>query len=174
MAPPKIKVRGAARNKGIPSGYLLGRSSSGTGDVELLDLAELRGLGVASAGSVAGIGSTHGFGFFAGGLLADGELLGSATYPVDITFATGDAGSSVTSEFPAAASAVMVVQAPDPSSGLFVQVGTFTFAAHSKTATIAWGSGTYTLKAGKVLKLLAPHPADASLANVHGLIVGTE
>jgi len=174
MAPPKIKVRGAARNKGIPSGYLLGRSSSGTGDVELLDLNELRDFGVASTSSVAGIGGTHGFGFFDGGLLADGELLGSATYPVDITFATGDSGSSVTAEFPASATAVMNVLAPDPSSGLNVVVGTFTFAAHSKIATVAWGTGTYTLKAGSVLKLLAPSPPDAGLANVHGTVVGTE
>lgn len=172
MAPPRIKVRGAGRSKGIPSGYILGRISSGTGDVELLDKSGQRAAGIASSGQVASVAGTHGFGFFSGGLLADGELLGSATFPSDITFASG--GGSVTSEFPAAALAVLNLKAPDPSSGLDIVVGTFTFAAGSKTAVIVWGTGTYTLVAGKVLKLLAPHPADFSLANLHGTVTGSE
>lgn len=45
--PPPIKVRGAARSKGIPSGYIMGRSSSGNGDVELLKINDLRRMGVA-------------------------------------------------------------------------------------------------------------------------------
>lgn len=52
MAPPKIKVRGAGRSKGIPKGYVLGRTSNGSGDVELLNIAQLRRLGVASTGDV--------------------------------------------------------------------------------------------------------------------------
>lgn len=55
MSPPNIKVRGAGRAKGIPPGYVLGRTSGGTGDVELLSLAELRKLGVASAADLGQI-----------------------------------------------------------------------------------------------------------------------
>ena len=46
MSPPRIKVRGAARSKGVPAGYVLGRVSGGNGDVELLRIADLERLGV--------------------------------------------------------------------------------------------------------------------------------
>lgn len=55
MAPPPIKVRGAGRSKGIPKGYILGRTSQGTGDVELLGLGNLRAMGVATRQDVASI-----------------------------------------------------------------------------------------------------------------------
>lgn len=174
MAPPPIKVRGAGRSKGIPQGYILGRSSRGNGDVELLRAGDFRAVGIASAGQIAAVTGVHGFGFFAGGTLADSELLGSGTFPVDITFVNSDPNSSVTAEFAPASTAVLNVKAADPISGLDVVVATFTFAASSKTAVIAWTGGSYTLPAGKVIKLIAPHPADTSLANVHGTITGSE
>lgn len=55
MPPPPIKVRGAGRSKGIPSGYIMGRSSSGTGDVELLKLNDLRRMGVAGKQDIAAV-----------------------------------------------------------------------------------------------------------------------
>lgn len=64
MAPPKIKVRGAGRSKGIPKGYVLGRTSAGSGDVELLNIGQLRKLGVASTGDVGqALTSAATFGF---------------------------------------------------------------------------------------------------------------
>jgi hypothetical protein len=172
MSPPPIKVRGAGRAKGIPAGYLLGRTSEGTGDVELLNLAELRKAGVASAGSVAATDAKTGFGFFIGGLPNNNELIGSATYPTNVQFVSGD--GAVTSGFPAAASAVLNLQAPDPTTGLPVNVGTITFAASSKTGVIAWSAGAYTLLAGKALSLYAPTPVDASLADISGTVNGTK
>lgn len=172
MSPPKIKVRGAGRAKGIPSGYILGRISPGTGDVELLNSAGQRRAGIASAGGVATADAATGFGFFAGGLPLDNELLGSASFANDVTFASGD--GSVVSGFPAAASAVLHLKAPDPTTGLPVVVGTFTFAAGSTTAVIAWGTGSYVLKAGKVLSLYAPTPVDASLGDISGTVNGTK
>lgn len=172
--PPPIKVRGAARSKGIPQGYILGRSSRGNGDVELLRPGNFRAVGLASAGQIAAVTGVHGFGFFAGGTLLDAELLGSGTFPGDISFVNGDPNSSVTAEFASAATAVLNVKAADPITGLDVVVATFTFSAGNKTAAIAWTGGSYILKAGKVIKLFAPHPADTSLANVHGTITGSE
>lgn len=49
MAPPKIKVRGAARAKGIPAGYILGRVSPGNGDVELIQPVDFQRLGIQPA-----------------------------------------------------------------------------------------------------------------------------
>lgn len=172
MSPPRIKVRGAGRAKGIPTGYILGRTSDGTGDVELLNLTELRKAGIAPVGQVAAADALTGFGFFCGGLPLDNELLGSASYPNDVSFASGD--GSVTAGFAAAATAVMNLKAPDPTTGLPVVVGTFTFAAGSKTAVIAWTGGTYVLKAGKVLSLYAPTPVDASLGDISGTVNGTK
>lgn len=60
MAPP-IKVRGAGRSKGIPSGYLMGRSSAGNGDVELLNLNAVRRMGVASHADVNAVKTTIAF-----------------------------------------------------------------------------------------------------------------
>lgn len=53
MTIPNIKVRGAARGKGIPSGYILGRFGPGTGDVQLLQLSHLRSFGLASRRDLA-------------------------------------------------------------------------------------------------------------------------
>lgn len=50
--PPPITVRGAGRSKGVPSGYILGRSSKGNGDVELLSARDFHGVGIASTASV--------------------------------------------------------------------------------------------------------------------------
>lgn len=55
MAPPPIKVRGAARSKGIPQGYILGRSSKGNGDVELLSASDFRRVGIATTTQLASI-----------------------------------------------------------------------------------------------------------------------
>lgn len=53
MSPPPIKFRG--RTKSIPGGYVLGRNASGNGDVQLLSLRELRGMGLASHTDVSGV-----------------------------------------------------------------------------------------------------------------------
>lgn len=53
MSPPPIKFRG--RTKSIPGGYVLGRSASGNGDVQLLSLRELRGMGLASHTDVGSV-----------------------------------------------------------------------------------------------------------------------
>lgn len=173
MAPPSIKVRGAARGKGIPKGFILGRTSKGTGDVELLNLAELRKAGIANTGSVAQAAAATGFGFFAGGLPTDNERLGSASYARNVTFTSADPGSRVSAKFPAAASAVMNIRAPSPSTGLPIAVGTITFAAGSKNGVVAWSGGQYVLPAGTALDLYAPTPVDGSLADITGTVVGS-
>lgn len=172
MSPPRIKVRGAGRAKGIPTGYILGRTSPGTGDVELLNSVGQRQAGIAGVGQVAAADAATGFGFSIGGLPTDNEFIGSATYPTNVTFASGD--GSVVSGFPAASTAVMNIKAPDPTTGLPVVVGTLTWAAGSKTAVIAWSGGSYTLLAGKALSLYAPTPVDASLGDISGTVNGTK
>jgi hypothetical protein len=58
MAPPNIKVRGAGRAKGIPPGYLMGRVSGGTGDVELIRIADLRRTGANDATAISSAAMT--------------------------------------------------------------------------------------------------------------------
>jgi hypothetical protein len=53
MSPPKITYRPGS--KGVPSGYILGRTSQGTGEAELLNLRSLRSLGLATHADVGNV-----------------------------------------------------------------------------------------------------------------------
>jgi hypothetical protein len=169
MAPPKIRIRGA--RSPIPQGYILGRSSGGTGEVQLLNIQQLRGMGIATHADVKSSVRTAGFGFYAGGLLKAGELLGTAVYSRNVTWLSGVAGDAVTSLLPAHAPAVFTMVAV--VGGSPTTVGTITFAAGSMVGVVAWTSG-FVLVAGAPLKLYAPAAADSTLADISGVIVGTE
>ena len=110
-----------------------------------------------------------GFGFFVGGKLVSGELLGSAIYSSAVTF-TNTSGSDIKSLIPAIASAVFTLKAV--VLGVATGVATITFPSGSNTGTVAWSGGTYTLPLGGSLQLYAPSPADTNLAFVNGSING--
>lgn len=165
MSTPKIRLRGIRSR--VPKGYILGRSSSGKGEVELLDLRSLRQIGVASSGSVARNKSPIGFGFYAEGLLANHELLGSAVFGIDVTFTDDATGTAVTCIIPPTADATLTLV-----DNTLTQVGTIVFLAGATTATVAWAGGTYTLVAGTPLRLYAPTPADTTLADISGTVTG--
>ncbi len=165
MSTPKIRLRGIRSR--IPTGYVLGRSSSGKGEVELLNLRQLSHIGVASAQAVARGKGAIGFGFFAEGLLLDHELLGSAVFGVNVTFSDGAEGTAVTCLLAATSDAEFTLV-----DNTMVTVGTITFLAGETTATVAWVGGEYTLLAGTPLRLYAPTPADPTLADISGTVIG--
>lgn len=164
MSPPRIKMRG--NRTPIPTGYLVGRVSSGRGDQELINLQSLRQMGIATHQDVAASVNPAGFGFFAGGHLADHELLGAAVFARPVQFVSPDPANVVTSLVGAtgAAAFTMVV------GGL--TVGTITMAG--TVGTVAWSGGNYTLAAGTPMSLFAPTPADATLASVSGIVTGSK
>ena len=112
-----------------------------------------------------------GFGFFAGGNLAAGELLGSAVYPFDMLFPGTSWASEIKSEFPATSTAVFTMVNTSTSA----VVGTITFSAGSATGVVAWSpTSPYTLPATQRLWIFMRHLCPIrTVAYVTGLIQGT-
>lgn len=166
MSPPRIKLRGS--RVPIPPGYVVGRISAGRGDEELLNLQSLRQMGVAGTSDVSQAVSPAGFGFFAGGLLLAGELLGTAVFNHDVSFESADPADAVHALVAPTSTAVFSMKV-----GL-TTVGTITFAGGSTVGVVAWTGGLYVLLTGVALSLYAPASADATLASVSGIVSGTK
>lgn len=169
--PPKIRIQGA-RSKGYPDGYVVGRVSTGTGDLELLGVTQLRQLGLAGRNELIERTQNAGFGFFAGGVLDANENLGSGALPFTVTFRDGNPLSFASSLTPAAASATFRLVAD--VAGTPTDVGTIVFAMGSTSGVVSWVGGEFVLAPGQVFSVIAPNPADATLASVTGTITGTK
>jgi hypothetical protein len=85
---------------------------------------------------------------------------GTVIFPVGLAGSAGNAGTAAT------ASATFKLE----QNG--TQVGTMVFAAGATTASFTMGAAT-TFHGGDVLTIVAPSPADASLANLAWSLVGT-
>jgi hypothetical protein len=169
--PPKVTIAGTGA-KGYQSGYIVGRFSAGVGPLELLGEAQLHVMGIASRDEVIQRTSNAGFGFFAGGLLLDNENLGSGSLPFQCTFRDGNASTLVNSQVPAAAAAELKLMAD--VAGIPTQVGSIDFAMGSTDGVVTWVGGEFILTPGQTFTILAPSPADATLAAVGGTLTGTK
>lgn len=121
----------------------------------------------AEAAAQAKINAHTGFGFFAGGLLAAGELLGIATFTHPVKFPSTDFISTVS-----------VLTAPTSTATFNIKqgvdiVGTIVVHTDGSTA-ITWIGGSYTLAQAAQLSLYAPAIHDPTLASVNGIISGTK
>lgn len=170
VKPPNIRVRGL-RAKGIPPGYILGRSSQGKGDVELLNLGQLRKFGVSTKGSAVHSVSRAGFGFNAQGLLNPGEVIGAGVWGFDITFSDTDDQTLATALIPASVARDFTFIGLDPSNIPSV-VGGIHFAVGVPAGVVSWVGGSFLNLAGKPLQVVAPAVADASLADVTAIVSG--
>ena len=158
----------------MPGGYLLGRVSNGKrpGPVQLLDLNALTSIGVGtSAGQQTG-GNKAGFGFFAGGQMQSGELLGTGQWTHPTYFADS---YSISATVGATALATLILKAV--IAGTPTVVGQITFPARTGVpadliGTLTWSGGTYTLPGNTPLQLYAPVPNDATLAGLSGTVNG--
>lgn len=155
-----------------PSGYIVGRASAGEGPLELLNLRDLQGLGVASRQQAAQGSARHGFGFSITGRPGNGQVIGIGVWPKAMTFTSAAAGDSVVATVGAHAMAVFNMQAL--VMGVFTTVGTITFAANGTVGAVAWTGGQYLLAANAQLKLIAPSPQDAALADISGTVIGIQ
>ena len=169
----------------IPSGYVLGRSSDGHGNVELIPLRNL-GSAVAATGTVASpaqvtqqVAAGTGFYFLgvqAKGLFASRDRLILALTPAAVTFpsATAAAGRSVAHAETAPTGAVDLILTNDYvdylTNGTSV-LCTVHFGAGSNTGTLTYGTTTV-ISQGTVLYLVFPTGADATLANINLLFCG--
>lgn len=111
-----------------------------------------------------------GFGFFVGGLMTNGELLGMGVFDKDIAFPSVVNSAVVKSLFPANGPAVLNIMAV--IAGVDTQVGTISFTAGGQVGTVIWMTDPYVLTNGTPLKLFAPSPRDITLSMVTGLVPG--
>jgi len=172
MAPPPIKVRGAGRSKGIPAGYILGRSSSGNGDVELLSVRDFRRVGIATTGQVAQAqGSAKNFGF------AWDRPIASITPSVSLREV--DAGVAwVIASAPDFGSHQMKTDGAGPSSSTVfliqvagVTIGTATFAIAATSATFSIAADA-PVAVGDTVTIVAPASLNGMTGNLYGTILG--
>jgi hypothetical protein len=155
------------------TGFVVATGSSGQAVTRVMTAGPgidiTNGNGVAGNPTFTALGP-DGFGFFIGGLMTDGELLGSGVFDKDITFPSTANTPVVKSEFPATASAVLNLKSI--SGGVETQRGTITFAAGATDAAVAWTGSTYILPAGDRLRLYGPAVHDTTLSMITGLIPG--
>lgn len=175
MAPPKIRLRGIRLP--IPAGYIVGRSSRGTGDAELLNLRQLRLLGVGTRGGSPvtppppAPPEQIGFGFEAEGLFLANEFLGFVSWPAPVSFSATNPNSYLRAypTTPATADAEFRI-----TDLMLVTLGLITVPAGSSIGTVSWVAEPYTHPADEPLLVFAPLVQDATLGNVNALIAGEE
>lgn len=168
----RIRVPGL-NGRGIPDGYILGRLKGAKhGDVQLLDLNSLRQFGVASANATKKDQSLSGFTFSEGGRMLTNELLGSGSWPHDVTFTNDQAGTLVQCDPGFTATSTNPINIHALISGVDTLVGTITPAVGVLAAAVSWLTSPYVHLAGNALSLRAPSPADATWGNVHGTVTG--
>lgn len=162
---PFLRVPGRGAGRSIPSGYLVGRVSTGRGPLEIVKPQQV---GIATAKQVQSQFAQCGFRFNAGGLLLNNEDLGSGVWSHDVTFTNG-LGSVVTAQTAPTSTAIFNIYALH--AGVPTVIGTITFAAGSLTGMVNFPS-VVVVAAGDAVRLNAPSPADATLASVTGTVYG--
>jgi hypothetical protein len=138
--------------------------------MEWLSLTDLTAIGVATAGSVAQATATnHGFGFSIQGIPPAGAILGPGLWASNITFQTGGT-YTISAQVAPTGSPVWNIQTL--ISGVYTTIGTITWTAGSTSAVLAWLSSPVLIPAAQPLQIALAAMADATLANVTGLIDG--
>lgn len=163
---PRIRIRGARTS--APSGYLVGTSRTGSGELQLLsprDIAASPTLKQVITQATQQI-FTPTLAVSVTGLMTDNELIGSVTTAHNDTFAN----ATVTgwAQVPATDDATFTIRINGLTGTI---LATVKFAAGSNTPTIDW-TGETIIPAGTPIFVQGPSPADASLANVNFTITG--
>jgi hypothetical protein len=163
------RIRGA-RTPG-PSGVVVGRKArGGLGDLQFLNIKDLAGIGVASQAYVKANSGASGFGFYEGGTMTAGELIGVGTWGHPVTFAMTDVRSSANAGHASTSTAVFDIYGN--VGGFPTLIGTITFSAGNPVGVVAF-SAPFTLATGQQLSVVAPATADASLADVRAVVYAT-
>jgi hypothetical protein len=160
----KFEVVGQGIVAALGDGTGIARTITGGYGIDVAD-----GDGVAGNPTITALGP-DGFGFFVGGLMTDGELLGGGIFDTDISFPSLVRDATVKSEFPATNDADLTVTAI--IAGVETQIGTIGFDAGGTDGTPVWVSNPYLIPAGTPIRLYAPSPRDVSLSMITALIPG--
>lgn len=113
-----------------------------------------------------------GFGFNATGLLSAGELLGAGIIPHDTTFDQTNASTEIICTIPATAAADLPIWTTD-SFGILYSPGAVHFAAGANTGSLVLSPNPWLYLGKHPIYLYAPNPADTTLSEVMGFIVGS-
>jgi len=167
VSTPPIRLRGIRAS--IPGGFILGRKRGApVGDVQLLGLAELGALGVASSAQVAAA-ALIGFSFFEEGLMLAGELIGQGSWAHEVRFLTGGTNNFLCTSQATGSAAFQIKMSV---SGIPTVVGTITFTPGSYVGVLAWTVSPTIFPIGAIIQLYAPVAADATLAGCSGQAIG--
>lgn len=113
-----------------------------------------------------------GFGFNATGLLSVGELLGAGIIPHNTTFNSTNPDTEIICAIPATAAADCPLWTTDSFNVLY-SPGSVHFAAGATTGTLVLFPNPWLYLGRHPIYLYAPSPADTTLAEIMGFIVGT-
>jgi hypothetical protein len=128
------------------------------------------GNGLSSGGLVANIQRISlipGFSFNASGLLLNAENLGSGSWSHDVVWDPASASGTVLCQFAPTGNVSLLIKAI--LSGVPTQIAHIDIAAGAFMGTLVIPS-VYTLPPNTIFELIAPSPADATLANVSGTV----
>ena len=165
--PPNILIPGLRTRPGISGGtggVLLGRMSA-RGPVQLLNAQQQRQLGI-RAPSNNQLAHQAGFTFSVGGIPANNEFVGQGSWSRALTFHNSDPNNSVLALSGATGTPSMRMLLADLS-----EVGSIQFLTPT-VGTVVWTSDPYIHPAGVPLLLYCPTPADATLGQISGRVVG--
>lgn len=157
-----------------PPGFIWGRlPGTGTGPVQLLNLQDLVGkFGLSSLAAAKGLSlQDAGFTFHEGGLMNAGEILGVGTWAADVTFENDNPKTIVNALVAATSNSSLNMQAI--VLGIPTIVGAINFLAGGTVGAVVWSAPPFVNPAGSPFTLLAPASADASLADITGIVVGS-
>lgn len=150
----------------IPSGYILGRLSSGQGDVELIPTEDL------SNELIKRKGMFHLVAFsWPHGVCTNSLRIGDYSFPIGVTFPPDFTEyRSLASQASASANATGSTAFKIQKNGS--DVGTATFGAGGVTCTFSSSAAAVVFAKGDKLTILGPATADATLANPNFTLVG--
>lgn len=146
----------------MPSGYVIGRASRGSGRAELIRVAGLSGAG-SGASAAANVDSVTGIVdvVAASGAFSAGEVLPGIATGKTITFLSGLADATGYAKVAPTADATFTFKKYPGAT----TVATVKFAAASNTPTFT-AAADFSIGAGEAIYPIAPNPADLTLSDV--------
>lgn len=118
-------------------------------------------------------GGDLGFGWNSTGLLVSGELLGAGIIPHNTTFDETNPDTKVICAIPATADADLQIWTTD-AGGILYSPGVIHCPAGSTTPVVQFSPNPWLYLGQHPIYLYAPNPADTTLAEIMGFVVGVK
>lgn len=164
--PPRILIPGLGSKVGVQPGpgIIVGRARGGKGALQLLRAQDLMAMGITRPANRTDLHEA-GFNFGVNGIPTANEFVGQGSWSRDVTFHNDDPNNSVKALLGAAGTPEMHMLTQSLGS-----LGRITFTGQH--GVVAWDTDPYIHPAGDLMLLYCPNPADTSLGNFSGRVVG--